>query len=241
MKHPGRIAVLSLASLAFGLYATLFVSSVSAQEEGWQITRADYGFRNQRNDVTDILKDLIERGGVNGRIVVSNQTMGGDPAVGADKNLRIFARSKSFDGSVIDREFDYKEGGFVESRQFILRRINPADHPPMSTDRERDRNSASDFNRGPVRDADQDRNRDTDDWHGIRILRAFYGVQGKTIIVTELVRNLLREGKANIVVSNNALGGDPAVGYDKVLIVVYSYLGKETAVAVHEGDMLSLP
>src|SRR5205823_12205906 len=59
-----------------------------SQEEGWQIQRGDYGFKNQRSDVTDILKDLIERGGVNGRVAVNNQTMGGDPAVGKDKSLR---------------------------------------------------------------------------------------------------------------------------------------------------------
>jgi len=239
MKDSRRIAISALASMVIGLLATVFASKVSAQEEGWQIVRADYGFRNQRNDVTDILTDLVARGGVKGNIAVSNQTMGGDPAPGADKTLRIFAKSRNFDGSSVDREFDYKEGSFVEARLFIPRPKNLNDHPPLTNDR--DRNPFSDPNRGQVRDPDQDRNRDQDDWHGIRILRAFYGVQGKTVIVTELLRNLLREGKANIIVANNAFGGDPAVGYDKVLIVVYSYLGKETAVAVHEGDMLSLP
>ncbi len=43
------------------------------------------------------------------------------------------------------------------------------------------------------------------------------------------------------VVTNSALGGDPAVGYDKILIVVYRYQGTETATAVREGNMLSLP
>jgi len=37
------------------------------------------------------------------------------------------------------------------------------------------------------------------------------------------------------------MGTDPAVGYDKVLIVVYSYQGVETATAVREGTTLSLP
>jgi hypothetical protein len=235
MDYPRRIAIFVLAALTIGLFATLFASQVSAQQEGWQIVRADYGFRNQRNDVTDILTDLIERGGVNGKVAVNNQTMGGDPAIGTDKTLRIFARTRNIDGSFIEREFTYREDSFVEARQFIVRHANPADHPAMTNDRGRDRD------RDRLRDGDQDRSREADDWNGIRILRAFYGIQGKTVNVTELLRTRLREGRANIVVTNNAFGGDPAVGSDKVLIVVYSYQGKETAVAVHEGDMLALP
>jgi hypothetical protein len=69
-----------LAMLVIG--ATVFSVRLGAQDDGWQILRADYGFKNQRRDVTDILKDLIARGGVNGRVAVNNQTMGGDPAVG---------------------------------------------------------------------------------------------------------------------------------------------------------------
>ena len=45
----------------------------------------------------------------------------------------------------------------------------------------------------------------------------------------------------NFFVANGELGGDPAVGYDKVLIVVYSYQGSETATAVREGNTLTLP
>jgi hypothetical protein len=51
----------------------------------------------------------------------------------------------------------------------------------------------------------------------------------------------VRDGSVSFVVSNSALGGDPAVGADKVLIVVYRYRGSETAAAVPEGTPLSLP
>ena len=43
------------------------------------------------------------------------------------------------------------------------------------------------------------------------------------------------------VVTNGALGGDPAVGVDKLLIVVYRYQGMETATAVSEGNTLAIP
>src|SRR5258708_37009263 len=94
MKLTNRYCVFAAALLVFAIGATLFTAGVGAQEEGWQILRAEYGFKNQRNDVTDILKDLVERGGVNGRVAVNNQTMGGDPAAGKDKPRGSFAQNR---------------------------------------------------------------------------------------------------------------------------------------------------
>jgi hypothetical protein len=54
---------------------TMMSAGARAQGEGWWIVRAEYGTRSQRNDVTDILKDLIARGGVNGRVAVNHQIM----------------------------------------------------------------------------------------------------------------------------------------------------------------------
>ena len=213
MKYTNRFAIFVIAALIFAVGAAIFSAGVAAQDDGWQIVRADYGFRNQRTDVTDILKDLIERGGVNGKVAVNNQTMGGDPAVGADKTLRIFARNRKYE----ERQFDYKEGGFVEARMFNLRREDWDDRPVNYGDRDRD------------------------DWNNLKIIRAYYGVQGSTMNVTDLLRSRVRDGALNFVVTNSALGGDPAVGADKVLIVVYRYQGKETATAVREGYTLSLP
>jgi hypothetical protein len=158
---------------------------------------------------------------VNGRVTVNNQTMGGDPAVGADKHLRIWARNHRNE----EREFDYREGGFVEAGMFSVRR-DPDDHRDSWNDRP--------GNYG-------DRDRDRDDYQGLRIFRAYYGVQGRTVNVTELLRSRVRGGTLNFFVANGDLGGDPAVGYDKVLIVVYSYQGTETATAVREGSTLTLP
>src|SRR5437016_74587 len=118
MKLTNRNGMFVFALVIVAIGATFFTAGVRAQQEGWQILRADYGFKNQRNDVTDILKDLVERGGVNGRVAVNNQTMGGDPAVGKDKSLRIFAKNRKNE----QRQFDYREGGFVEVRIFDVRR-----------------------------------------------------------------------------------------------------------------------
>ena len=200
-----------LAMLVIG--ATVFSVRLGAQDDGWQILRADYGFKNQRSDVTDILKDRIARGGLNGRVAVNNQTMGGDPAVGRDKSLRIFARNRRNE----EREFNFNEGDFVDVRMFAVRRDDWDDRPA---------------NYG---------GHDEGDSNDLRIIRAYYGVQGRTVNVTDLLRSRSRDGVLTFVVSNSALGGDPVPGADKVLIVIYKYRGQETATAVREGNTLTIP
>jgi hypothetical protein len=215
MKFTSRFGIFALALALLSIGAVFFSSQVGAQDEGWQILRADYGFKNQRNDVTDILKNLIGRGGVNGRVAVTNQTLGGDPAVGKDKSLRIFARNRRNE----ERQFSFNEGSFVDARMFEVRR-------------DRD-----DWDDRPVNYGGRDR----DDWNRFRIIRAYYGIQGRTINVTDLLRGRAREGGINFVVTNSALGGDPAVGADKYLIVIYRYQGQEAATFVREGNTLALP
>ncbi len=211
MKFSNRYWVFILAAVIFAMGASILSTGVGAQEEGWQIVRAEYGHRNQVTDVTDILKDLVGRGGVNGRVAVNNQTMGGDPAPGRDKALRVIARNRRNE----EREFTYNEGGSVEARMFNVRRDDWDDHP-----------------RG---------DRDQDDRTGLRIIRGYYGVQGRTAIVTDLLRSRVRDGALSFVVTNGAIGVDPAPGADKVLIVIYRYQGNETAAAVREGFTLTIP
>ncbi|MGB9466768.1 MAG: DUF3395 domain-containing protein [Candidatus Acidiferrum sp.] len=218
MKAINHSVKLLIFLLVFSTGVMLFTTDVGAQDEGWQIMRADYGFRAQRTDVTDILRDLISRGGVNGRVAVNNQTMGGDPAVGRDKSLRIFARNRRNE----EREFDVNEGGFIDVRMFAVRRDDWDD-------------------RGPDR-GDHDRgDRERGDPRGLMIIRGFYGVQGRTANVTEQLRSMVRDGVLALYVNNNNLGGDPAIGADKVLIVIYRYQGQEQATAVREGNRLVIP
>jgi hypothetical protein len=219
MKLANRYGVFFMTAIMLAMGAAIFTTGAGAQEEGWQIVRADYGFRNQRNDVSDILKDLIGRGGVNGRVAVNNQTMGGDPAVGKDKSLRIFAKNRRNE----EREFNFNEGGFVDVRLFNVRREDRDDRD------NRDDRSAN------------HESRDRDERNGVRIIGAYYGVQGKTVNVTDLLRGRVRDGVLTLVVTNSALGGDPAVGADKILIVVYLSQGRETATAVREGYTLAIP
>src|SRR5580704_9865733 len=223
--------------LLFSTGVTLFTARVGAQDEGWRIMRADYGFKSQRTDVTDILRDLVSRGGVNGRVAINNQTMGGDPAVGRDKSLRIFARNRRNE----EREFDYKEGGFVEARMFTARHDDRDDHPANYGNRDRDDHPANygdhDRDARPANYGDRDR----EDLNSLKIIGGYYGVQGRTVNVTDVLRSRIRDGMLSFVVTNSALGGDPAVGADKILIVVYRYQGKESATAVREGYSVTIP
>lgn len=219
MKLSIRYAILVLAAIFVAAAATFFSTPTGAQDDGWQIVRAEYGTRTQHNDVTDLLKDLIGRGGVNGRVTVNNQTMGGDPAVGAEKHLRVWARNRKYE----EREFEFKEGGFVEAAMFSVRR-------------DRD-----EWNERPANYGDRDRDRDREYYDGLYIVRAYYGWQASTNNVTELLRSRMRDGQISFVVTNSALGGDPAIGASKVLVVIYRYQGMERAAIVREGYTLTLP
>jgi hypothetical protein len=219
MKFTHRFASFLMAVCLLALVTGIFNPPAAAQDERWWIVRAEYGTITQHNDVTDRLKDLIARGGVNGRVGVTNQSMGGDPAVGADKKLRILARNARND----EREFAFREDSFVPVDIFIVRR--------------------DDGDRGHDRD-DRPRNyggHEEQEYNRLQILQAFYGVQGRTVDVTGVLRNLVRGDSLSFVVSNRALGGDPAIGADKILIVVYRYQRVETATAVREGNVLTLP
>ncbi len=224
MKLFTRYAIFVLAAVFVAATITFFSAPTSAQNDVWTIVRAEYGTRAQHNDVTDIVKDLIGRGGVNGRVAVNNQTMGGDPAVGADKHLRIWARNRRNE----EREFDFREGGFVDAGMFNVAREERRDE---WNDRPANYGGQYQQQYQPYQE----------DPNSVRIVRAYYGWQGSTVNVTELLRSRMRDGQISVVVTNSAMGGDPAVGADKILVVIYRYQGTEKAAIVREGFTLTLP
>jgi hypothetical protein len=73
------------------------------------------------------------------------------------------------------------------------------------------------------------------------ILSGIYGAQGKMNNVTDILKSKMREGRLEIFVSNDDLGGDPIPGVVKQLEVAYSYGGKEYSATVKEREKLSLP
>ena len=160
MNGSNCYARLLIAIALLACCIAIFSADAPAQDQGWQIVRADYGFGAQRIDVTNLLLTLLSRGGANVGIAVNNQTMGGDPAVGKDKSLRIIAT----DNRNQQREFDYNEGGFVTPGTFLVPRDNRDD---------RDNNN---------------NNRDRGNRNNLTIVRGYYGVQGRSVNVTDLLQ-----------------------------------------------------
>jgi hypothetical protein len=163
---------------------------------GLQVTQADWGSGNRRMDVTTRVRALLSG---NGMVKVNNANLGGDPAVGADKVLRIYARDMQ--GQV--RQLSYKEGSNIDASQF--------------------------YNYGGGGGGD------------LQIVRAYYGLNNRTNDVTQLLRGRLQNSSLVIQVNNNNMGGDPAVGGDKVLTVTYRYQGREQTSTVKEGNTLRIP
>jgi len=215
MKASLRHARFLVAISILACCAAIFPAGTPAEDQGWQIVRADYGFGAQRVDVTKLLLTMLSQGGANVGIAVNNQTMAGDPAVGKDKSLRIIAT----DNQNQQREFDYNEGAFVPPGTFIVARDNRDNR-----DRDRDNN-----------------NRDRGGRNNLSIVRGYYGVQGRSANVTDILQRMVRNGQLVVNVSNRALGIDPVPGADKKLIVIYQYHGQEQATAVPEGGTLSIP
>ena len=75
----------------------------------------------------------------------------------------------------------------------------------------------------------------------LQIVRAYYGLNNRTNDVTQLLRGRVQNSSLVIQVNNNNMGGDPAVGGDKVLTVIYRYQGREQTSTVKEGNTLRIP
>src|SRR5271165_4697150 len=69
---------------------------------GWQVMRAEWGAEDRRVDVTNRVRVLLSG---RGTVKVNNTNLGGDPAEGARKILRI--RARNFRGE--SREFNFAE------------------------------------------------------------------------------------------------------------------------------------
>src|SRR6266852_485890 len=87
--------------------ACLFMFAGTAAAQGGQLSSADYGTGNSRVDVTSRLQSMTQNGSLHFR--VTNDILGGDPAPGQVKELRIHVREQS--GEV--RDYLFQEGDTV--------------------------------------------------------------------------------------------------------------------------------
>src|ERR1700760_4196749 len=90
----------------------LFSTAAKAQNGGgWQVIKADWGAGNRWTDVTNQVRRLVSG---NRPVPVNVDTMGGDPAYGVLKTLRIQARNSR--GQT--QQFTYRENSTINTAQF---------------------------------------------------------------------------------------------------------------------------
>jgi len=82
---------------------------------GWRVMWAEWGAGDRFVDVTRRVRELLSG---EGTVKVNNTNLGGDPAEGARKILRISARDPR--GEV--RQFSFEEGQYIEAGQFYIYR-----------------------------------------------------------------------------------------------------------------------
>lgn len=76
---------------------------------------------------------------------------------------------------------------------------------------------------------------------GLRITAARYGGDNRFNDVRERLQAMVRDNALSVKVDNAAMGGDPAVGKDKVVEVEYEMAGKVYRTSAREGRTLNLP
>ena len=150
--------------------------------------------------------------------------MGGDPAVGASKILRI----RAVNSSRQSRQFTYKEGDTIDSRQFYNYAQGPGYRPNPG------------YGPGPGYPGGNPGYPGGGNG-GLQITRAYYGLNNRTMDVTRTLQSMARNGSLVVPVNNNTMGGDPARGADKVLTVIYRFQGRERTSTVKEGNTLRIP
>lgn len=180
------------------------------------ITRAMYGAEGHFTDVTGLLNSNIQNGELS--LPVNNATMGGDPAYDRPKMLHIWYR---FDGR--DAEITVDEKGVLNL--------------PGGGFRQADRRDSDD--RGYGHNGNRDRNFARS--HGLRILRADYGVEGRFADVTQRLASQIQGNRLTFSVNNYTMGGDPADHQHKALTVWYVFNGRAGVESVSEGGTISLP
>nr|WP_315476869.1 hypothetical protein [uncultured Undibacterium sp.] len=201
----------------------------------FQILRALYGTAERNVDVTDRLKELA---GNDRNFRMGNRSFGVDPHPNRVKTLRIYARGSR--GEM--RTFEYSEGGLVDGAMFKSwgrgNWGNRGDHKGGWGDGD-DRNyDGRNDNRNSDRHGNRDRYAESKQ---LTIVNAYYGIESRKMDVSRQLRSLINNGRLELRVENNILGGDPAPDVAKFLWVTYSINGGRTqTVRVEERGWLNL-
>ncbi|MEZ5401446.1 MAG: DUF3395 domain-containing protein [Bryobacteraceae bacterium] len=177
-----------------------------------RIVSAQYGWRDRVADVRNQVQAQVR--GDRASFKATNETLGGDPAVGKDKTLAVAyeINGRTYQTSV-------KEGQTMNlpaSGAKLIAAAPASSLPAAST---------------PAAPAASN----------LRILSAVYGVDNRWRDVTAVVQSRVSGGSAEIPVTVDVLGGDPAPGVPKQLRVRYSVDGRERESAAGDLQTLRIP
>ena len=75
---------------------------------------------------------------------------------------------------------------------------------------------------------------------GLRVTHAQYGTDARFVDVTDVLNSHIERGQLSLRVLDDTMGGDPAYGAPKKLVVWYTQDGRELQASVNEGDYLNL-
>lgn len=198
----------------------------SGDQGEYQILSARYGTPRRNVDVTDRLRQVAAQ---DVTFRMGNSTFGIDPDPGVVKTLRIYARGPRGE----TRTFEYREGSTIDGSLFS---------GWGGGDWGRDR-----WNGGWEGDGRRDDHDGDDDRHGRRdsltIVRAIYGIGGSSRDVTGLLQSQINDGRIDMNVNNDTMGGDPAPHQRKVLSVTFTTGGRgnQRQISINEGGRLSIP
>ena len=107
-------------NMKFSTAVTLFVvvTAMLAVAQQYEIVRADYGYGNQRIDVTQRLREVVR---THSSFRMGNSTFGVDPSPGNRKSLRIWARGPHGESQT----FEYRESSTIDSSMFAISSAPP--------------------------------------------------------------------------------------------------------------------
>lgn len=197
-----------------------------AQSRHWELLRAEYGSGGTWVDVTERVRTLVNGDTLNMR--VDNFTLGGDPAPGARKTLRLRVRDDYGREQLLT---------YPEKESFSLSiRSGYADNPGGAGNYGGPPQpgyyaGAGNYG-GPPQPAYGG---------GLQIIRADYGIDNRFANVTSRLASLIQGNSLSLRVTNETMGGDPAEDHPKALNVWYSFNGRVANVTVNEKDTLNLP
>lgn len=224
---------ISLRAVILVIFFAMLPVAIASAQETWWVQSADYGVGKQRADVTTTVRKLAA--GPNFK--VNNTNLGTDPAPGKDKTLHIVAKDPK--GKV--KEFTYNERVMVPAAMFAGGPGSGkpgwgAAKPAGAPQGEMEHGSAP---HGRVEPGEAPGGRG--EYSHLVINAAGWGPKGKMKDVTEHVQSMVSNNRLSTKVDSKTMGGDPAPGQKKELIVEYLYHGKVTRKTVPDGGVLHIP